>query len=70
MIQKATEQITKGKTSIVIAHRLATIKKANRIVVMDQGKIIEIGSHAELIQKEGGAYQKLHQLQFNQEEVA
>lgn len=69
LIQKATEQITKGKTSIVIAHRLATIKKANRIVVMDQGKIIEIGSHAELIQKEGGAYQKLHQLQFNKEEV-
>ena len=70
LIQQATEQITKGKTSIIIAHRLATIKKANRIVVMDQGKIIEVGSHKELIEKEGGAYQKLHQLQFNQEEVA
>ena len=69
LIQQATEQITKGKTSIIIAHRLATIKKANRIVVMDQGKIIEVGSHKELIEKEGGAYQKLHQLQFNQEEV-
>jgi len=70
LIQQATEQITKGKTSIIIAHRLATIKKANRIVVMDQGRIIEVGSHKELIEKEGGAYQKLHQLQFNQEEVA
>lgn len=70
LIQQATEQITKGKTSIIIAHRLATIKKANRIVVMDQGKIIEVGSHKELIENEGGAYQKLHQLQFNQEEVA
>ena len=70
LIQQATEQITKGKTSIIIAHRLATIKKANRIVVMDQGKIIEVGSHKELIEKEGGAYQKLHQLQFNQEEFA
>lgn len=69
LIQQATEQITKGKTSIIIAHRLATIKKANRIVVMDQGRIIEVGSHKELIEKEGGAYQKLHQLQFNQEEV-
>jgi len=70
LIQQATEQITKGKTSIIIAHRLATIKKANRIVVMDQGEIIEVGSHKELIEKEGGAYQKLHQLQFSQEEVA
>ena len=70
LIQQATEQITKGKTSIIIAHRLATIKKANRIVVMDQGRIIEVGSHKELIEKEGGAYQKLHQLQFNQEEFA
>ena len=70
MIQKATEKITKDKTSIVIAHRLATIKKADRIIVMEQGEIVEMGSHEELLQKEGGAYQKLHQLQFSQEEFA
>ncbi|MGB1445359.1 MAG: ABC transporter ATP-binding protein [Flavobacteriaceae bacterium] len=67
LIQKATDRITKDKTSIVIAHRLATIKKADRIIVMDQGEIVEMGSHGDLLQKEGGAYQKLHQLQFSQE---
>ena len=70
LIQKATEKITKDKTSIVIAHRLATIKKADRIIVMEQGEIVEMGSHEELLQKEGGSYQKLHQLQFSQEEFA
>ena len=67
LIQKATDRITKDKTSIVIAHRLATIKKADRIIVMDQGEIVEMGTHEALLQKEGGAYQKLHQLQFSQE---
>ena len=67
LIQKATDRITNDKTSIVIAHRLATIKKADRIIVMDQGEIVEMGSHEDLLQKEGGAYQKLHQLQFSQE---
>ena len=67
LIQKATDRITTDKTSIVIAHRLATIKKADRIIVMDQGEIVEMGSHEDLLQKEGGAYQKLHQLQFSQE---
>ena len=67
LIQKATDRITKDKTSIVIAHRLATIKKADRIIVMDQGEIIESGTHAELLKKENGAYQKLHQLQFSQQ---
>ena len=70
LIQKATDRITKDKTSIVIAHRLATIKKADRIIVMDQGEIIESGTHAELLKKENGAYQKLHQLQFSQQAVA
>ena len=69
LIQKATDRITKDKTSIVIAHRLATIKKADRIIVMDQGEIIESGTHVELLKKENGAYQKLHQLQFSQQAV-
>lgn len=69
LIQKATEKITKNKTSIVIAHRLATIKKADRIVVMDQGQIVEIGTHESLLNLPGGAYQRLHQLQFSEMET-
>ena len=70
LIQKATERITKDKTSIVIAHRLATIKKADRIVVMDQGEIVEMGTHESLLKKDNGVYQKLYELQFSQAEVA
>jgi subfamily B ATP-binding cassette protein MsbA len=69
LIQKATERVTKDKTSIVIAHRLATIKKADRIVVMDQGKIVEMGTHESLLTKNKGAYQRLYELQFSQAEV-
>lgn len=66
LIQNATEVITREKTSIVIAHRLATIKKADRIVVLDQGEIVEIGTHSELLKIKNGAYRKLHQHQFSQ----
>jgi ABC-type multidrug transport system fused ATPase/permease subunit len=59
MIQRATETITKGRTSIVIAHRLATIVNADKIVVMDQGLIVEQGTHQELIHREGG-YLKIY----------
>ena len=69
LIQNATDKITRGKTSIVIAHRLATIKNANRIVVMEKGKIVEMGTHEKLINQKDGVYHNLYQLQFNQEEL-
>ncbi|WP_310992633.1 ABC transporter ATP-binding protein [Aequorivita marina] len=69
MIQNATDKITKGRTSIVIAHRLATIKKADKIIVMDAGKIVEEGSHNELLQLENGFYRNLYEVQFMKEEA-
>jgi len=70
LIQNATDKITKGRTSIVIAHRLATIKKADKIIVMDSGKIVEQGTHEQLLRKENGYYRNLYEVQFMQEEVA
>jgi ATP-binding cassette subfamily B protein len=64
LIQHATEKITKGRTSIVIAHRLSTIQSASLIVVMDQGKIVEKGSHSELINL-NGYYKRLYDIQFS-----
>lgn len=63
LIQQATEEITKGRTSIVIAHRLSTIQEADRILVVGEGQIIEQGSHQELLAL-NGAYRKLYDLQF------
>ena len=62
-IQKATKELTKGRTSIVVAHRLATILQADRILVMEKGQILESGNHAELIAKQG-LYANLYQKQF------
>ncbi len=64
LIQQATEKITKGRTSIVIAHRLATIVNADKIVVMDKGLIVEQGTHQELLNKENGYYKNLYYSQF------
>ena len=68
LIQEATDKITRGRTSIVIAHRLATIKKADKIMVMDSGEIVEMGTHDELLLKENGHYRKLYEVQFMAEE--
>jgi ABC-type multidrug transport system fused ATPase/permease subunit len=66
LIQDATERLTKGRTSIVIAHRLSTIKNAHKIVVLEQGEIVEIGTHTELMER-NGYYRKLHDKQFTEE---
>ncbi len=65
LIQHAIDTLIKGRTSIVIAHRLSTIRKANKIIVLDKGEIKEVGTHEELIEKQG-FYFKLYQLQFEQ----
>lgn len=65
LIQRATETITGGRTSIVIAHRLATIVNADKIVVMDKGLIVEEGTHQELINKPTGYYKNLYDSQFS-----
>jgi len=64
LIQKATEKITKDRTSIIIAHRLATIVNANKIIVMDKGQIVEEGTHQELLKREQGYYKNLYDSQF------
>jgi len=69
LIQTATDKITKGRTSIIIAHRLATVKKADKIIVMDSGMIVEQGTHKELLKKENGYYKNLYEVQFLKEEL-
>ena len=68
-VQKALVSVMKGRTTIVIAHRLATIQKANRILVMDNGRIVEQGTHASLVAK-GGLYARLAELQFGLNQAA
>lgn len=67
LVQRALSNLTQNKTSIVIAHRLSTIRRADKIVVMEKGRIVESGTHEELL-KRGGRYQKLYEIQFASEE--
>ena len=66
LIQNAIDVLTEGRTSIIIAHRLATIQKADKILVMDKGKVVEEGSHHELLDQQG-YYYKLYEMQFASE---
>ncbi len=67
LIQHAIDKLITGRTSIIIAHRLSTIRKANKILVLDKGEIKEMGTHDELLAKEG-FYYKLHKMQFKKQE--
>lgn len=68
LVQQALNNLMRGRTTIVIAHRLSTVRRADRIIVMDAGRIAEAGTHQELLAR-GGIYRKLYDLQFAEEEV-
>ena len=65
LVQDALEKLMTGRTSVVIAHRLSTVRKADQILVLDHGQLIEKGTHAELVQLPDGIYRNLSELQFN-----
>jgi ABC-type multidrug transport system fused ATPase/permease subunit len=64
LVQEALDELMKGRTTIIIAHRLATIRKVDRIYVLKDGEIIEEGNHKDLLKKEEGFYANLVRLQF------
>jgi ABC-type multidrug transport system fused ATPase/permease subunit len=64
LVQQALDELMKGRTSLVIAHRLSTIQKADNILVLQEGKLVESGSHQELLAKENGLYRDLKSLQM------
>ncbi|MDE5110074.1 MAG: ATP-binding cassette domain-containing protein, partial [Trichodesmium sp. St7_bin2_1] len=64
LVQEAIDQLSRDRTVLVIAHRLSTIQNADQIAVLDQGKLVEIGTHSELLEKESGYYRHLYYVQF------
>jgi len=68
IIQDALMKLFKGRTSVVIAHRLSTVRRADRIYVMDQGQVVEVGNHQELL-AQGGLYANLYEMQFKAQEA-
>ncbi len=66
MIREATDQLMRRRTTIVIAHRLSTVESADQVVVMDNGEVVEIGTHQTLLE-EGGLYAALYRMQFRDE---
>ena len=63
IVTKSLEKLMRGKTTIIIAHRLATVRKADKIIVLEKGRVVEEGKHIDLIKKKNGAYRKFYELQ-------
>ncbi|MBL8045322.1 MAG: ATP-binding cassette domain-containing protein [Anaerolineales bacterium] len=68
LVEEALERLMRGRTTLIIAHRLATVHRANRIAVLEQGRLIDIGTHSELIERDG-LYAKLYRMQFRETEM-
>jgi subfamily B ATP-binding cassette protein MsbA len=69
LVQGAIENLMKERTTFVIAHRLSTVRNANKVIVIDEGRIVQMGTHSELIQDTEGLYYRLYTLQFRFSEV-
>ena len=70
MIQRSLDELTRGRTTIVVAHRLSTVRRATKIAVISEGRVAELGTHEELMEREGGIYSRLYRLQFRDGDTA